>query len=92
MNDTPTGCHPLDAATPEVARVAQMIFVAEMAVQHIGNGLEPTVRVRRETGDVVVGVVSRKVIEHQERIEARLRRLAETASQLDAGTVARRQV
>ena len=45
MNDAATGCHPLYAATFEIALIAQMILVAHMTIQDISHRLESPVRV-----------------------------------------------
>ena len=65
------GGHPLHVAALEVAAVAEVILVAHVAVEHVGHGLEAAMRMRREAGDVVVGVVRRELVEHQERVEPR---------------------
>ena len=67
--------------------MAEVILVAHVAVEHIGHRLEAAMRMRGEAGDVVVGIVGREVIEHQERVEPRALGLAEAAAQLHARSV-----
>ena len=69
MNDAAAGGHPLHAAALEIARVTEMILMAKVPVEHVGHGLEAAVRMRRKPGDVVVRVVGRKRVQHQEGVE-----------------------
>ncbi|MNI90227.1 hypothetical protein D3C73_1477210 [compost metagenome] len=46
-------------------------------------------RVRWETGDIVVGIFRAEFIEHQKRIEALDPRATEDASEFDPGTIRR---
>ena len=87
MHDAAAGGHPLHATALEIPGVAEMIFVPQMAVEHVGHRLETAVRMRRKTGDVIVGVLGGEVVEHQERVEPRPGRLAEAATQLDTRSV-----
>ena len=57
VDDALGGSHPLHAAALQQADVAQVVFMAHAAFEHVGHGLEATVRVGREAGDVVVGVL-----------------------------------
>ena len=42
---------------PESPRVAEVVLVPHVAVEHVGDGLEAAMRMRREARDVVVGIV-----------------------------------
>ncbi len=86
--DHPTRCgHPLHAAALQQANVAHVVFVAHAAFKHVGHGLETAMRVRWETGDVVVRFVRAEFVEHQEGIEQLDTWAAEDARQLDARAV-----
>ncbi|MCY1287429.1 hypothetical protein D9M70_364240 [compost metagenome] len=61
--------------------------MAHAPFDHVGDGLETAVGVRREAGDVVVRVGRAELVEHQEGVEARHALLGEDAGQVDAGTV-----
>jgi hypothetical protein len=87
VDDAAPGGHPLGAAAAQVAGVAQVVLVLEIAFQHVGDGLEAPVRVGREAGDVVVRVVRGELVEHQEGSRRSPWLLAEAAPQLDAGPV-----
>ena len=90
VDDAAAGGHPLHAAAFQLADVAEMIFMPHVAVEHVGHGLEAPMRMRRKAGDVIVGVVGRKVIEHEKRVEPRPCGLAETAAELDSRAVGSR--
>src|ERR1700674_2675171 len=87
MNDAARGRHPLHVAGLEIAAVAEVILVPHVSVEHVGDGLEAAMRVRREAGDVVLRIVRIELIEHQERIEPKVGLAAEAAAQLDARAV-----
>ena len=90
MDDAVCRRHPLHVARAEVARVAEAVLVPHVAVEHVGDGLEAAVRMRRKAGDVVVRVVREELVEHQERIEPLVLPAAERAAQLDPRAVRRR--
>ena len=81
--------HPLHVARAQVAAVAEAVFVPHVAVEHVGDRLETAMRMRREAGDVIVRVVRKELVEHQERIEALVLPAAERAAQLDPGAIRR---
>ena len=82
MNDAAAGGHPLHRARPKQADIALVVAMAHSAREHIGDGLEAAMRVRRKAGDVGVGIVRVERIEHQERIEILKPRLADDAGEL----------
>ena len=88
MDDAAAGGHPLHVAVAQLAAVAEVVLVLHVAFEHVGHGLEAAVRMRREAGDVVVGIVRRELVEHQERVEAGRVALAEAAAQAHARAVA----
>ena len=57
----------------EIAAVAEVILMAHVAVEHVGDGFEAAMRMRRETCDVVVRVIGIELVEHQERIHVHVR-------------------
>ncbi len=67
--------------------MAEVILVAHVAVDHVGDGLEPAVRVRREAGDVVLRVVGAELVEQQKGIEPQCRGRAERTAQAHAGAI-----
>jgi hypothetical protein len=87
MDDAAPGGHPLHRARLQVAAVAQMVLVQHVAVEHVGDRLEATVRVVREAGEVIVRVVGEELVEHEERVDARRVRLSQAAAQFHAGAV-----
>ncbi len=87
MDDAARGGHPLHVAGPKIAAIAQMILVPHVAVQHVGDGLEATMRMRRESRQVVLRIVRIKFIEHQERIDVQAALAANAATELHARAV-----
>ena len=87
MNDAARRRHPLHVTGAEVAPIAEAVLVTHVPVEHVGDGLEPAMRMRGETRQVVVRVVGEELVEHQERIESLVLATAEAAAQLDAGAV-----
>jgi hypothetical protein len=87
VNDSAACGHPLHRSAHQVPAVAEMILVQHVAVEQVGHGLEAAVRVRRKAGNVVVGVVRRKLVEHQERVDAQVLRTPEAAAKLHSGAV-----
>jgi hypothetical protein len=69
VHDAARGAHPLQAGRAEIAFVDVVVFVFHPAGEHVGHRFEPTVRVRREAGNVVARLVGAELVEHQERIE-----------------------
>ena len=71
----------------EQATATGGVAVLHLALQEVGDRLEPAVRVRRKALEVVVGIVRGKFIEHEKRVEPRELAGAEAATQLDARAV-----
>jgi hypothetical protein len=65
--------------------VAQVVFMGQATVNHVGKGLDASVRVRGKAADIIVGAIRAQFIEHQERIEAAAKVVQ--ALDLDAITV-----
>jgi hypothetical protein len=87
MDHATAGGHPLHAAVLEQALVAGAVTMQHAPGDHVGDGLEATVRVVGEASDVVVGLVAAKGVEHQEGVEPVLQRLGEHTGELDASAV-----
>ena len=87
VNDAPGGGHPLHVSGAQVAAVAEMILVPHVPVQHVRDGLETAMRMRRKAGEIVVRIVGVELIEHEERIDVQPALAAEAAAQLNAGAV-----
>jgi hypothetical protein len=86
----PARGHPLCAPGLQTALVAEHVPVLHRAVDHVRDGLEAAVRVLREAGEVVVGVVRLELVEQQERVEHRERPLPKGAVEADTGAIAGR--
>ena len=85
MEDPAAGGHPLDVAGAQGAAVAETVAVGHGAGEHVGDGLDPAVRVPGEPGEEVLGVVVPKVVEQEERVEVVGIAEAERAAEANAG-------
>ena len=85
VQDAAAGRHPLHVAGGHFALVAQAVAVLDRAGQHVGDGLDPAVRMPGKSRQVIFRIVVAEIIQQQERIE--ILGLAETegALQLYAG-------
>ena len=88
VDDAAAGSHPLHIAIAQQPFVAGRITVPHTAFEHIGDGLEPPVRMVGEAADIVAGLLGAEGIEHQEGVEPALQILRQHASQLDPGAIA----
>src|SRR2546430_2049386 len=86
MDDSPPRCHPLDVTGGDSAVVAHAVAVFDSSGEHIGDGLNATVGVPREAGQVILRNVIAEVVEEEERIKVGRVAEAESASQMDART------
>jgi hypothetical protein len=87
VDDAAARVHPLHIARAQMAAVAHMVLVQHVPGEHVGDGLEPAVRMRRKTFDVLARLVAAELVEHQERVEARELALPEAAPERYAGAV-----
>ena len=69
MDDSSPCTHPLNAAGLDDAGMARAVFVPDSACEQVGYRFETAMRMRGETGNVIIRVVGLKKIEQQERIE-----------------------
>ncbi|MCW0416551.1 hypothetical protein NB689_002305 [Xanthomonas sacchari] len=83
MHQAAAGGHPLHAARGQQTLVAVVVLVPHAPVEHVGDGLEATVRMAGEAPDVVLGPVGAELVEQQERIQFGQRTAADDAGQLD---------
>ena len=60
--------HPLHVARAKVAAISHMILMAHASVEHVRDGFEAAMRVRWESGDIVIGIIGVELVEHQERV------------------------
>ena len=81
------GRHPLHAAVFQQALVAGAVTVQHAPGNHVGDGLKAAVRVVGKAGDVVVGLVAAKRIEHQKGVQPVLQVLGQHAGEFDARAV-----
>jgi len=87
MDHATAGGHPLHATVLQQALMARAVAVEHAPGDHVGDRFKASVRVVGETGDVVVGLVAAKGIEHQKRVEPALQVLREHAGELHARAV-----
>jgi len=64
--------HPLHTTVLQQAFMATAVTMPHATRDHVGHGLKTAVRVVGKTGNVVVGFVAAKGIEHQKRVQALL--------------------
>src|ERR1700687_4364108 len=86
VDDAAAGGHPLHIVRGDRAAVAEAVAVFDGAAQHVRDGLHPTVRMPRETFQVVVGLVGTEVVEQQKGVINLWATEADRAVQVDAGT------
>ena len=79
--------HPLHPPVLQQAFVASAVAVQHAPGDHVCHGFKAPVRVVRKSGDVVVGLVAAKSIQHQKRVKPVLQVLREDAAELDARAV-----
>ncbi len=87
VDDAAARGHPLHAAALEFARMPQVILVPHVAIEHVGHRFETAVGVCREARNIVVGILGRKMVEHQERVEPGPSGLSQAAAELHARSV-----
>ncbi|CAO3571187.1 unnamed protein product [Mortierella alpina] len=64
VHNTLAGGHPLEVTWTDLALVACKVFVFELSLEHVGDGLEPAVRVVRKSSCSV----DTELVQHQERV------------------------
>ena len=69
MDDSSSCTHPLNTTSLDDAGMPCVVFVPDSAREQVGYRLETAMRMRGETGNVVIRIVRLKKIEQQEWIE-----------------------
>src|SRR5690349_1816533 len=90
MEDAAAGRHPLHVAGAERAAIPETVAVVDGAAQHVGNRLDPTMRMPRKARHVVSRAVVAEIVEQQEWIELLGIAEAEGPSQAHTGALHRR--
>lgn len=72
----------------QITFVTHMVLVQHMAIEHIGDGCKPPVRMVGKTCDIVRGIFGIKLIQQQYRVEPGLRGLTQAAFNSDTGAIA----
>ena len=63
VEDPAAGGHPLNVSCTEIAAVAQTVAVLDVTGEDVRDRLDAAMRVPREAGEVVVGIVVSEVVE-----------------------------
>ncbi len=87
MHDAAAGGHPLHGTRNQHALVTVVVLVPHPAIEHVGDCFKATMRMRREPRDVIAWIVRTELIEQQERIQIRQRRLTNDAREPDSSPV-----
>jgi len=69
VQDAAAGGHPLHVTGRHLAFVAEAVAVFHRPGQHIGDGLDATMGMPREPGEIVFRVVAAEIVKQQKRIE-----------------------
>ena len=77
--------HPLHIAGAEAALIAEAVGVRDVAGEDVGDRLDAAVRMPREAGAIVLGVLVAEIIEEEEGIGLFGVAEAEGAAEMDAG-------
>ncbi len=89
VQDAAPGGHQLQRPRPQDAPVAQTVAMLDRAGQHIGDRLDPPVRVPGEPGQVIARPVAAEIVEQQERVSLGRVLAPEGAVQVNAGAFQR---
>src|SRR5579859_7366428 len=84
MENAAAGRHPLHISSGHFARIAQTVAVFDGTGQHIGDGLDPAVRMPGESRAIVFGVIVAEVVQQEKWIEILGLAEPESALQFDA--------
>lgn len=87
MDNPSACCHPLHIAVFQFSHIAHVILMLHMPVEHIGHRLKTAVWMRRESTDIVAGVLRTELVQHQEGVEAAQLSTAEYSFQTHAVTI-----
>lgn len=67
VQDAAAGAHPLHVASGNIALVPKVVAVLDGAGEHVGDRLNPSVRMPRKSGQVIFRVVIAKGVQQQKR-------------------------
>src|SRR4029077_8618292 len=84
MNYAAAGGHPLHVARGNGAMIAHAVAVFDSSGENIGDRLDPTMRMPRESLQIVFRYVIAEVVEQQERIELIGAAEPERAAEMDS--------
>src|SRR5262245_25272723 len=90
MDDPAPRGHPLHVPGRDDPAVAEAVPVLDIAVEDVGDRLDPAMRMPGEAAPVVLGILGAEGVEEQERIDLRELLMAEGPSQVHAGAFHRR--
>src|SRR5580704_8294977 len=90
MHDAASGRHPIDRAGPDRQRSAEAVAVHDLAVEQIGDGREPDMRMRPDV-DAIAGAeyCRSEMVEEDERPHHARARRRQRAVHLEAAEVDR---
>src|ERR1051326_1947150 len=86
VDDAAAGSHPLDIAGVDAPVIAEAVAVLDRSRQNIGNRFDASVRVPRESSQVILWIVVAEIVQQQERVKVGSVAKAECAPQMDAGS------
>ena len=86
MENSAPGRHPLHVTGSKLAPVSQTVAVIDASRQHIGDGLDASVRMPWEPRAIILWTIVAEVVEQEEWIELAGITEAESATQLHACT------
>ena len=89
VKDAAAGGHPLHVAGGHLALVSKAVAVLDRAGEHVGDRLNPPVRMPRKSGEVIFRVVIAKIVQQQKRVEILRFTEAESALQPHASALDR---
>ncbi len=90
VDDAAAGRHPLHVAAPDGARVPEGVPVVDLALEHVGDGLDAAMGMPGESRAVERGIVATEIVKHEEGIEKGLLAGAEGPAKMHAGAFYRR--
>src|SRR5271166_819738 len=69
MNDAATGRHPLHVSGADDTAIANAVAMRHSSGQHVGDRLDSTVRMPRESRQVILWNIVAEIIQQEERVE-----------------------
>src|SRR2546423_1919432 len=90
MQDAAPGRHPLDVTSAHFSAIAQAVAMFDSPGEHVGDRLNPALRMPGDACEIGIRVVVAKIVEQEKRIELRRAAEPEGALQLHARSLERR--